>query len=152
MQSVIPWRIVPITLNGTIGLKAKQWYRSNEQPFANVSTLYVNDLSVLRLLSGFKMTACPKGIREKVISARRLNGLGSSWKFSVKSVNWQVTYFVLLVYLTFGFLLLLFKTAFVVVRRGGMFRVYTNKGMAPVEIVSFGKLSGCGPLMMQETV
>lgn len=61
-------------------------------------------------------------------------------------------YFVLLVYLTFGFLFLLFKTAFVVVRRGGMFRVYMNKGRAPVEMVCFGKLSGCGPLMMQETV
>lgn len=78
VQSVVPWRIVPITLNGTIGLKVKQSYRSNEQPFSNVSMLYVNDLSVLRLLSGFKMTACPRGIRKKVISARRLNGLGSS--------------------------------------------------------------------------
>lgn len=67
-----------------------------------------------------------------------------------------MTYFVLLVYLTFGFLFLVFKTAFkncfVVDRRGGMFRVYTNKGIAPVEMVCFGNLSSCGPLMMQETV
>lgn len=63
-----------------------------------------------------------------------------------------MTYFVLLVHLTFGFLFLCFKTAFVVVRRGGMFSIYASKGIAPVEMVCFGKLSGCGSLMMQETV
>lgn len=63
-----------------------------------------------------------------------------------------MTCFVLLVYLTFRFLFLLFKSAFVVVRRGGMFRVYTNKGIDPVEMVCFEKLSGCGLLMMQENV
>lgn len=33
-----------------------------------------------------------------------------------------------------------------------MFRVYTNKGIDPVEMVCFEKLSGCGLLMMQENV
>lgn len=31
-----------------------------------------------------------------------------------------------------------------------MFRVYTNTGIAPVDIICCGKLGGCGPLMMQE--
>lgn len=63
-----------------------------------------------------------------------------------------MTYFVLLLHLMLGFLFLLFKTAFVVVRRGGMFSIYANKDIAPVEMVCFGKLSGCGSLMIQETV